>query len=288
MKRAAASEDAWARAAADWALSFILVDEGEFDLAEEARDRAYEQFIAVGDRWGSAMTLGMKATFISHTGDNRAAIELFERGLAVALELRSQDDAVQQRWRLAVEYARLGDHAAAERETIEAERYVQAIGNDQMSIMIDYAKAEVLLRAGRLAEARELGDRFKRRATTSAVLHSFVTEWSAMLESRLAVAEGNPAEAEARIAIAVGTTSDRSDMPDLATVTELLAQVRFAEGRRDSAARLLALAKRIRGRLDLGDPDVRMLVAELGEPEPVQLTKAETVREIRAEAGISD
>ncbi|NGY63606.1 AfsR/SARP family transcriptional regulator [Lentzea sp. NEAU-D13] len=288
VKRAAASEDAWARAAADWALSFILVDEGEFDLAEEARDRAYEQFIAVGDRWGSAMTLGMKATFISHTGDNRAAIELFERGLAVALELRSQDDAVQQRWRLAVEYARLGDHAAAERETIEAERYVQAIGNDQMSIMIDYAKAEVLLRAGRLAEARELSDRFKRRATTSAVLHSFVTEWSAMLESRLAVAEGNPAEAEARIAIAVGTTSDRSDMPDLATVTELLAQVRFAEGRRDSAARLLALAKRIRGRLDLGDPDVRMLVAELGEPEPVQLTKAETVREIRAEAGISD
>jgi predicted ATPase/DNA-binding SARP family transcriptional activator len=288
VKRAAASEDAWTRAAADWALSFILVDEGDLDSAEEARDRAFEQFTAVGDRWGSAMTLGMKATFVSHTGDNRAAIELFERGLAVALELRSQDDAVQQRWRLAVEYARLGDHAAAEREVIEAERYVQAIGNDQMSIMIDYAKAEVLLRAGRVAEARELSARFKRRATTSAVLGSFVTEWSAVLESRIAVAEGNPAEAEARIAVAVGTTSDRSDMPDLATVVELLAHVRFTEGRRDSAARLLALAQLVRGRLDLGDPDVRMLVAELGEPEPSQLTKAEALRKIREEAGISD
>ncbi|MGW6928790.1 BTAD domain-containing putative transcriptional regulator [Lentzea sp. NPDC054927] len=288
VKRAAASEDAWARAGADWALSFILVDEGDLEGAELARDRAYEQFVAVGDRWGSAMTLGMKATFVSHTGDNQAAIELYKRGLDVALELRSLDDAVQQRWRLAVEYARLGDHATAEREVIEAEQYVRSIGNDQMSIMIDYAKAEVLLRAGRIAEARELSSRFKRRATLSAVLGSFVTEWSAILDSRIAIADGDLAEAEKRVAVAIGTTSDRGDMPDLATVTELLAQIRYAQGRHEATSRLLALAAVIRGRIDMGDSDMRRLVAELGEPEPLGIAKAEALREVGEEAGISD
>ncbi|MEU0878581.1 BTAD domain-containing putative transcriptional regulator [Lentzea sp. NPDC005914] len=286
--RAAASEDAWARAAADWALSFILADEGELDSAEEARDRAYEQFMAVGDRWGSAMTLGMKAAFVSHTGDNEAAIELYHRGLAVALELRSQDDAVQQRWRLAVEYARAGDHESAAREVAEAEKYVQGIGNDQMTIMIGYARAEVALRAGRVAEAREFSTRFRRLATDSVVLNGFVTEWSAMLEGRIALASGKPAEAEAHIAVAVRTTSDRSDMPDVASVTELLALVRHAQGRDDRAARLLALAQVIRGRLDLGEPDLRRLVASLGAPQRLGLTKAEALQEIRAEAGVSD
>ncbi|WP_330275084.1 AAA family ATPase [Lentzea sp. NBC_00516] len=285
--RAAASEYPWARAAADWALSFILSDEGDLDGAELARDRAYDQFVAVGDRWGSAMTLGMKAAFVSHTGDNLAAIALYQRGLDTAQELGSLDDSVQQRWRLAVEYARLGDHAAAEREVVEAERYVQNLGNDQMAMMIGYARAEVVLRAGKIAQARELSTRFKESATSSSVLGTFVAEWAAMLDARIAIADGRPDEAESRIVVAVETTSERGDMPDLSTVTELLALVRHAQGRTDAAAGLLALAEVLRGRLDLGDPDVRLLVAELGEPERLTITKAEALRRIREEAGIS-
>jgi predicted ATPase/DNA-binding SARP family transcriptional activator len=284
--RAAASEDAWARAAADWALSFMLADEGDLDGAEMARDRAYEQFVAVGDRWGSAMTLGMKAAFISQTGDNEAAIALYRRGLDVALELRSLDDAVQQRWRLAVEYARLGDHESAAREVVEAENYIRDIGNDQMSIVVGYARAEVALRAGNVAEARALSARINETAAGSATLEPFVTEWSAVLDARIELAEGNPAEAEARVVVAIGTTSERGDIPDLATATELLAHIRHVRGRDDSAARLLALAQRLRGRLDLGDPDVRRLVAELGEPARLDLSKAEMLRQVHEEAGI--
>ncbi|SES33929.1 Predicted ATPase [Lentzea xinjiangensis] len=286
--RAARSEDPWARAGANWALSFVLADEGDLDGAEAARDRAYEQFLAVGDRWGSAMTLGMKAAFVSQTGDNQAAIELYRKGLAVALELRSWDDAVQQRWHLAVEYARMGDHAAAEREVAEAERYVRETGNDQMSVLVDYAKADVVLRSGRVAQARDLSTRFRETAATSAWLGSFVTEWTAVLDARIAIADGRLGEAEACVAVAVRTTSERSDMPDLSAVTELLALVRHAQGRDDVAARLLALARVIRGRLDLGDPDVRGLVAVLGEPEPAEVSRTEALRRVREEAGVSD
>ncbi|MFS8097112.1 winged helix-turn-helix domain-containing protein [Lentzea alba] len=286
--RAAGSDDPWARAAADWAMSFILVDEGDLDGAELARDRAYEQFVAAGDRWGSAMTLGLKAAFVSHTGDNQAAIALYQRGLDVALELRSQDDAVQQHWRLAAEYARLGDHATAEREIAKAEQYVDRLGNDQMALMLSYAKAEVLLRSGRVAEARALSAHFKEAATTSTVLGSFVAEWSAVLDARIAIADNDLTGAEARVAAAIESTSDRGDMPDVATVAELLAQIRHAQGRDDAARRLLALTKAVRGRLDLGDPDVRRLVAEIGEPEAPQVTKPEALQEIRGEAGIRE
>ncbi|WP_089921086.1 BTAD domain-containing putative transcriptional regulator [Lentzea albida] len=287
VQRAAASEDAWARAGAEWALSFMLVDEGDLEGAEQARDRAYDQFTAIGDRWGSAMTLGMKAAFVSHTGDNQAAIDLYERGLAVATELRSQDDAVQQRWRLAAEYARMGDHAAAAREVVAAEQFVRDVGNDQLSTMLGYAKAEVVLRAGDVEQARALSRSFRQQATASASFGSFVAEWAAMLDARIALADGDLDGAAAFTAEAVRTTSERADMPDLATVTELLALVRHAQGRDDATVRVLALAHVIRGRLDMGDPDVRRLVAELGEPERLTITKAEALRRVREEAGLS-
>ncbi|HEX8870385.1 MAG TPA: AfsR/SARP family transcriptional regulator, partial [Lentzea sp.] len=285
--RAAASEDPWSRAAAEWALSFMLADDGDLDGAEVARDRAYDQFVAVGDRWGAAMTLGMKAAFVSHTGDNEAAIALYQKGLDVATELRSQDDAVQQRWRLAVEYARFGDHESAAREVAEAEKHVQAIGNDQMAVMIGYARAEVALQAGRIAEAAELSARLKEMAEISPSLQGFVVEWGATLDGRIAIAEGRPDDAEPCVAVAVRTTTERGDMPDVAGVTELLALVRHAQGRDDKAFRMLALAQKIRGRLDLGDPDVRRLEALLGTPERLGITKAEALQEIRAEAGVS-
>ncbi|MEU3645978.1 BTAD domain-containing putative transcriptional regulator [Lentzea sp. NPDC034063] len=285
--RAAASEDAWARAGADWAMSFILTEDGDLAGAEQARDRAYDQFTAVGDRWGSAMTLGMKAAFISHTGDNLAAIALYQQGLEVARELGSAEDAVQQRWRLAVEYARFGDNEAAAREVAEAEEYVHDAGNDQLNLMIGYAKAEVMLRSDRTAEARELSARFQEATTVATSLTPFVTEWSAILDARILLAENRPDEAEAFVAVAVGTTSERGDMPDLAAVTELLARVRQAQGRTAAATGLLALAQLIRGRLDMGDPDVRRMVAELGEPEPLTITKAEALRQVREEVGLS-
>ena len=55
------------------------------------------------------MTLGFKAAGVSQDGDSAGAIELYQEGLRLALELRSQDDVVQQWWRLAIERARAGD-----------------------------------------------------------------------------------------------------------------------------------------------------------------------------------
>ncbi len=287
VRRAARSTDPWARAGAEWARSFMLVDDGDLAGAALARERAYELFTATGDRWGTAMSLGMKAAFVSQTGDNLGAIALYERGLALALELRSQEDTVQQHWRLAVEYARLGDIPAAQRQLAEAERFEEATGNDQMAAMIRYAKAEIQLRAGEVAQAKELAESFHRMGTP-ALLGTFGAEWSALLETRIALAEGRYADAGRCVATAVRTTSARSDVPDLAAATELLAQVRHGEGADDTALRLLGLVKLLRGGLDLGDPGVRGLIAEIGEPDAAAVPRDEAVREILQEAGVTD
>ncbi|WP_235921253.1 BTAD domain-containing putative transcriptional regulator [Lentzea tibetensis] len=288
VRRAAKSPDAWTRAGADWALSFILNEDSDLDGAEQARDRAYEGFAAAGDRWGSAMTLGMKARSVSETGDNRAAIALYEQGLALALELGSQDDLIQHQWRLAVEHARLGDHAAAARVVDEAERFVREIGNDELAAMVLYAKAEVRLSSGAPADAHELSVRFKQAASTLSLPSEFAAEWAATLDARIALAEGRYTDAEEAVAVVITTTSARGDIPDLAATTELLAQIRHAQQENDVAARLLALARLVRGRLDLGDPAVRQLVAELGDPKPVDLAKKQAVEEIRRVAGVED
>ncbi|WP_053735274.1 BTAD domain-containing putative transcriptional regulator [Nocardia sp. NRRL S-836] len=285
VRRAAASSDPWARAAAEWARSFILVDDGDLAGAALARDRAYELFTATGDRWGTSMSLGMKAAFLSQTGDNRGAIALYERGLALARELRSQDDVVQQHWRIAVEYARMGDLAAAQEQLAEAERFVRETGNDQMTALIWYAKAEIRLRSGAVAEARELADSF-RAVGDSELLGTFAAEWSALLEARICLVEGRHAEAERAVAVAVELTSARNDMPDLAAAVEILARVRHDQGADDVAWRLLGLAKLVRGGLDLGDPGVRDLVAALGDPDAATVPKDEAMREIRREAGV--
>ncbi|MET9631635.1 hypothetical protein ABZX92_29645, partial [Lentzea sp. NPDC006480] len=154
-----------------------------------------------------------------------------------------------------------------------------------LAVMTGYARAEVVLRAGRVAEASELSAGFKKMATLSPMLNGFVTEWGAMLDGRIAIAEGRPDDAEPCVAVAVRTTSERGDMPDLAGVTELLALVRHAQGRDEVALRLLGLAQMIRGRIDLGDPDIRRLAEILGMPERLGITKAEALQEIRAEAG---
>jgi hypothetical protein len=52
-------------------------------------------------------------------------------------------------------------------------------------------------------------------------------------------------------------------MADLAGVVELLARIRYAQRRPRDAVTLLGTAELIRGRLDLGDQQIRDLVATL-------------------------
>ncbi|MEC3977931.1 BTAD domain-containing putative transcriptional regulator [Amycolatopsis sp. H20-H5] len=255
--------DPWTRAAAAWVSSFILGDDGDLEGAARACDEAYEGFRAVGDRWGTAMALASMADALSHSGDNAAAIEALQRGLRLAQELRSVDDTVQHRWRLATERSRGGDPGGAKAEMAEAERHARESGSDQLVVMVLFGKVEILLRCGEVEEAVEMAARFRARSAEVPLPGNFAVEWGGLLDARLSLAQGLTADAEKGVTAVVKATVDRGDMPDLATAVELLAEVRWQQGKAEEAVRTLGLVQLVRGRLDLGSPEVRALVEAL-------------------------
>ncbi|MEV6912968.1 BTAD domain-containing putative transcriptional regulator [Amycolatopsis sp. NPDC051071] len=265
VERALSSPDPWARAAGSWAQSFVLTDDGDTEGAERARDRAYEGFSAVGDRWGTAMALGMKASDISMSGDHETALSLYRQGLALALELGSQDDVIQQRWRMATEYARAGDLDTAMRELREAERYAADTGNDQLAVMVLVGKADLLSRAGRVEEARAVAVSFREAMSKVPLPGMFAEEFGGLIDTEVALAAGDLDAAESGAAVVLRSTVGRGDMPDAGRIVEVLALIRFRQGRPEVAARLLGASKLLRGRLDLGEPSVRQLIDELRE-----------------------
>ncbi|MEV7550470.1 BTAD domain-containing putative transcriptional regulator [Amycolatopsis sp. NPDC089917] len=260
VERALSSPDPWARSAGSWAQSFILTDDGDTEGAERARDRAYEGFSAVGDRWGTAMAIGMKASDISMSGDHDTALALYRQGLDLALELGSQDDVIQQRWRLATEYARAGDLETGMREMRDAERYAVDTGNDQLAVMVLVGKADLFSRAGRIDEARAVAARFRELMATVPMPGMFGEEFGGYIDTEVALAAGDLDGAERGAAIVVKSTSERGDMPDLGRIVEVCGLIRFRQGRPEPAVRLLGSAKLLRGRLDLGEPSIRELI----------------------------
>ena len=265
ISRALEQDDVWTRAAGHWAKSFILGDSGDVEGAARARELAREGFAEVGDRWGLGMTHGFRAGALSQAGDHDAAIASYAEGLRLALELRSRDDIVHHWWRLAVERSRAGDQAGAWRELAAAEKYITAGGNQSLRMMIRMGQAELLLREKRIAEARAVLREMAAARSVLPVPEPFEMELFAVAEAGLLIAEGRPEQAESFAGKVIDAAAGRSDMPDLAAGIELLAQARHRQGRLESAVRLLGLSEVARGRMDLGSPEVREMIAALTE-----------------------
>ena len=177
----------------------------------------------------------------------------------MSMELRSHEDSVQHWWRLAVERARAGDIEGAWRDQEAAERYGAGITNPQQRIFLVFGRLELLVRTGDLAAARVQLDRVRALTREAALPGGMGEEWVGAAEARLSLAAGRPDEAEPFAATAIRLTHRRGDMPDLAGSVELLALVRAAQGRPEVAVRVLAASAVIRGRLDLGSPELRDL-----------------------------
>ncbi|WP_326566731.1 BTAD domain-containing putative transcriptional regulator [Amycolatopsis rhabdoformis] len=261
--RATEGGDAWSRAAARWAESFLLADEGDLDGSTRAREDAHAGFLEIGDRWGLAMTFSFQATSLSQRGDHDGAIAAHTEGLRLAMELRSQDDVVQQWWRLAVERSRGGDVEGAWRDLTAAERFAEKTGNPELTTILMFGRLELLLREGRLPEAREVGEIIERRRDDWPFPGNFEDEWFGMVHARIALAEGKPDEALPHAASAIRSVSNRMDMPDLARIVEVVAEIRYEQGRFEPAARALGLSALIRGEFDLGSPEVLALIKGL-------------------------
>jgi tetratricopeptide (TPR) repeat protein len=280
VRRAEHSDDAWTRAGGHWVQSFLLEDLGDVEGADRARDLAHAGFAAIGDRWGTAMTLSFKANALSQDGDSAKAIEIYQQGLALSMELRSHEDTAQHWWRLAVERARAGDFEGAWRDQEAAERYGEGVTNLHHRAILMFGRLELLLRTGELAGAQALLDRVKALGGDDWFPDGIGDEFIHVFEARILLAGGRADEAEPHIAVSIRATNRRGDMPDMAVAVELLAMIRARQGRYETATRVVAASTVVRGRLDRGSPEVRELIAELREALPDYDERYERARQV--------
>ncbi|MBB4687806.1 putative ATPase/DNA-binding SARP family transcriptional activator [Amycolatopsis jiangsuensis] len=288
IRRSISGADAWGRAAGHWAESFLLADAGDLAASAEARERAHAGFAEVGDRWGLAMTYSFRASDLSQHGDHDGAVAAYTEGLRLALELRSHDDVVQQWWRLALERSRAGDHAGARRELDAAHHYAERAGSRQLQVILLLGYEAVAVREGEVARARELHrEILDAQEKWPFPGPGFEKEWLGSYEAALLIAEEKPDEAETFAVGALRAAARRTDMPQLAEAVEVLARIRYLQGKLGEAAENLSLAAVVCGRLDLGSPEIRELIENLRrdlDPARFEELSTSALRIPRAEA----
>ncbi|WP_407654730.1 hypothetical protein [Actinomadura luzonensis] len=217
--------DAWARAVARYVTGFGALGTGAAAAAERDLREAAAGFRALGDRWGTSLTLDVLAGLAAGRGDHAEAIDLTDQALTLTDELGALEDHAD----LLVNRADLlltrpappaggsTDRTRADNAPADNARADHALADRARA---DHARADYV-RAADLA----------RRAGSSAVLAAALRGLA-----DLALRDGDPAEAERLYTDAL----DRNDphwVRSLGTQVRVLAGLaRLAAARGDHAA----------------------------------------------------
>ncbi|MGW0204020.1 ATP-binding protein, partial [Nonomuraea sp. NPDC003201] len=144
----------WERAFARMTLSMAAESKGDVGGAFALVDETRREMEALGERWGLSSALRVLAEHHDRAGDLAAGIEARSRALRLAGELGVMEDQAAILAKIALSYARSGEHDRA-RSYMDAcwdcvERLRQREGVEYVRL----SQVEVLLRSGDLEEAR--------------------------------------------------------------------------------------------------------------------------------------
>jgi predicted ATPase/DNA-binding SARP family transcriptional activator len=263
---AIAGGDEWL-VAVSWMMRAILAEnDGEVDALRVAADGALQRYRLLGERWGLSNTLRLVGTLCMLDGDLDGATAAYAEALAVLKEIGSRDDEFMLRLQLADLATRRGDPVMA-REGFEAAlAAVQTTGwgPDEAIILAACARFEVA--AGNTAKARELHAAAAARLRGVSHRSPIWQHLSTIVHSAgamVALADGELALARERTAAAHQSAVAAADMPLIASVALVAAELALAQGDQTRAAGLLAAAAVVRGADDPTAMEVRSLSERL-------------------------
>ncbi|MGJ6966947.1 ATP-binding protein [Streptosporangium sp. G11] len=220
---------------------------------------ALRAFAETGDRWWTAKTLYGLAQIHAIAGDHDQAIAAYERAVAIATDLGSQDE-VSTRLGLAAERMRGGDLKGARHDIETAERAVWDRGQPILAIEVLGGLAELYRRSGEVERADQELDRMETLARELPLLAE--TMQNQLVPARMAnlLTAGDAARARRLLPRTVQAAQAQMDIPSAA---QLLARLLFLEGDPAGAATALGLSQAVRGTFDHGDVELRSLVEAL-------------------------
>jgi predicted ATPase/DNA-binding SARP family transcriptional activator len=188
-------EDPHARAHAEWLIGYGLTfGVGETGLGEELVDRGLATFRALGDQWGTAAALGVRAVQALAKGDLVAVARDSEQSLALFRALGDRWGQLMAMQGLA-DLARLtGDHDRAARLHRTALRISEELGLWAEASFWASSLGRIAVLTGDHEQARALIEQGRRLATEHAI--RFAEEYADVGLAFLARAEGDLDAAE--------------------------------------------------------------------------------------------
>ncbi|MDQ7909807.1 BTAD domain-containing putative transcriptional regulator [Phytohabitans sp. ZYX-F-186] len=257
--------DPWIRGVARLMYGHSEVNSGHSDRhSEEHFTAALAEFRALGDRWGTATTLGGLAHMTTTEGDHARAAAYFEQALEEMLPLGAAEDVPEMQARYAYELWMLGETERAFATLDEARRAAERVGTDEGRAAVAYHHGEILRAMGEFTSARaEL-------ARAEAVANGFgsAQQWVALIGAAIGqidAAEGDLAAARARHDAALELATSSRDMPVVGLVVMAYADLALHSGEPEKVAAFLGAAHGVRGGPDRSTMDTRRLEAAARE-----------------------
>ncbi|RZU54359.1 putative ATPase [Krasilnikovia cinnamomea] len=272
--RLVAGPDRWLSAFARLFRAQLAENEGDVARVRRDIDDALAVFRAVGDRWGQATALPLRALTREYDGDLDGALADLDAARALSREFGSLDvnDEIFLEFRWADVHLRRGEPERATAALAAARARAEHAESAELIVLIDAMEAGISTLRGDLERAATLLERADERVAAvdgGLARGDHGTAILGAVRASLAVARDDPAGAEAALARAYPAAVASRDMPIVAMVAVVAAELADLQGRHADAAALLGAAARLRGAHDRTDLRVAELTrrgrAALGE-----------------------
>ncbi|MFI7127302.1 BTAD domain-containing putative transcriptional regulator [Nonomuraea sp. NPDC050153] len=230
----------WERAFALMTLSMAAESKGDVSGAFTLADETRREMEALGERWGLSSALRVLAEHHDREGDLTAGIEARSRALRLAGELGVVEDQAAILAKIAISYARSGEHDRARSYMDACWDCVQRLRRPEGVEYVRLSHVEVLLRSGALEEARR-----ELPALEDPSCPPEVRAWAACFRAMAALLDGDRPGAGPPLDAAM----ELGDLPILAAAAHVRAAA-LADDEPARAAYLLGAATALLGTED--------------------------------------
>ncbi|MET7337626.1 BTAD domain-containing putative transcriptional regulator [Nonomuraea sp. NPDC005650] len=238
----------WERAFALMTLSMAAESKGDVGGAFTLVDETRREMEALGERWGLSSALRVLAEHHDREGDLTAGIEARSRALRLAGELGVVEDQAAILAKIALSYARSGEHDRARSYMDACWDCVERLRRPEGVEYVRLSHVEVLLRSGALEEARR-----ELPALEDQSCPPEVRAWAACYRAMAALLDGDRPGAGQPLDTALDTAMDTAmelgDLPILAAAAHVRAAA-LADDEPARAAYLLGAATALLGTED--------------------------------------